>query len=265
MASNLSTIGFVFATEEDFRATMVRYAAETVAQAVCPPGTYGIWRSRAGAEIWFHLSPSDKGTTEICGLTPFFDGQSDVSMKITGAVARNGDNPFEGAFTGWVNPDGTGEGSYPLVFDAVDFAMQAAAPWPSVRRVRLSGFAREIAAFADDAAYSAARDPTDASEPKLAPQAFIPIGLFAAAQSTDDANGADEKPPSSAALFTGRIADHRTFTNEATGHTFEWLLVESLDATFDVLADPAVVQGTIVVGGTVEAAVWLFGRFLDET
>ena len=264
MASNLSTIGFVFANEDDFRAAMVRYAAETAAHAVCPAGTYGIWRSRAGAEIWFHLSPSDNGTTEICGLTPFFDGQSEVPLQITGIVPRNGDNPFEGAFTGWVNPDDSGEGSYPLVFDAVDFAMQAEAHWPAVRRVRLSGFAREIAAFADDDAYSAARNSLEDDQAKLAPQAFIPIGLFAAAQSADDGNAAEAKPPSSAALFTGRIKDHRTFTNDATGHSFEWLLIESLDATFDVVADPAVVTGTIAIGGTVEAAVWLFGRFLDE-
>ena len=264
MASNLSTIGFVFDSEDEFRAAMVRHAAEIVAQAECPAGSLGLWRSRAGAEIWFHLSAPGNGETEIYGLTPFFDGQSDIPLMITGPVPRGGDSPFEGAYKGWVNPDANGEGVYPLVFDAVDYVMHGAATWPAVKRVRLAGFAREVSAFADEAAYTAARASDNPDIPKLAPKAFIPIGLFAAAQAADDDATAEPKPPSSAALLTGRIAEHRTFTNEATGRAFEWLLVESLDATFDVLADPATVKGELAVGGTVEAAVWFFGRFLDE-
>jgi hypothetical protein len=40
--------------------------------------------------------------------------------------------------------------------------------------------------------------------------------------------------------------------------------VESLEATFDILADPDVVVGEIVQGGTVEVACLLFGRFVQD-
>ena len=40
--------------------------------------------------------------------------------------------------------------------------------------------------------------------------------------------------------------------------------VESLEATFDIVADPAVVSGTITDGGTIEAAVVMFGRLLED-
>jgi hypothetical protein len=42
-----------------------------------------------------------------------------------------------------------------------------------------------------------------------------------------------------------------------------WLLVESLEATFDIVADPEVVLGEITAGGTIEAAVMMFGRLLE--
>jgi hypothetical protein len=263
MASNLSTIGFVFADEEGFRSAMLQCAQDAGVRLPCLSGNYGIWRSRTGAEVWFHLGNSEDGATEIFGLTPFFEGQSEVSLKITGAIEREGDSEFEGAMTGWVSPDQTGEGSYPVVFDAVDFAAHAASTWPAIRRVRLTGFSREMQVFATEAAYYAARGTPDEDHPKLAAHAFIPVGLFAAAQSDTGADDAPLEAPSSAALLTGKILEHRVFTNEASGKDFAWLLVESLEATFDIVADPAVISGEIVDGGTIETAVWMFGRFLD--
>lgn len=262
MASNLSTIGFVFADEDSFRSAMLACANDTTAGLPCAGGNYGIWRSRTGAEIWFHLGASDDGGSEIFGVTPFYEGQSDVSLNITGPIVRDGDNPFEGALTGWVSPDEQGQGTYPIVFDAVDYAAHAATSWPAVRRVRLSGFAREMQVFGSEADYYAARGAPDAEHPKLSAHAFIPIGLFEASQSTADAASVP-LAASSASLMTGKILEHRTLTNEASGLDFVWMLVESLDATFDIVADPAVVTGELADGGTVEASVWMFGRFLD--
>lgn len=267
MASNLSTIGFVFEDEDAFRAAMIACAGAAVDQLPCATGNYGIWRSRAGAEIWFHLAaatPDDDGenSIEICGLTPFFEGQSDVALKVTGVIARSGDNPFEGAVTGWVSPDEAGEGSYPIVFDAVDFAAHAGDSWPAIRHVRLAGFARELQAFASEEAYYAARGAPDVEQPKLAAHAFIPVGLFAATQN-DKSSGSAPETPLPTALLTGTILEHQTFTNEASGLPFVWLLVESLEATIDIVADPAVINGELRDGGTIETAVWMFGRFLD--
>ena len=264
MASNLSTIGFVFADEEAFRSAMMTCANDAHLRLACASGNYGLWRSRTGAEVWFHLNQPADGQTEIYGLTPFFEGQSDVTLKITGPIAREGDNPFEGALTGWVAPDEASDGSYPIVFDAVDFDAHRQTQWPAIKHVRLSGFAREMHAFASDDAYYAARGAPDADNPKLASHAFIPMGLFAAAQSENDDAGTVPEPPTSAALLTGKVLEHRTLTNEATGNDFVWLLVESLEATFDIVADPAIVTGEIVDSGTIEAAVWMFGRILED-
>lgn len=265
MASNLSTIGFVFNDAEVFRDVMMRCANQSTVQLACSAGSYGIWRSRTGAEIWFHLGKSDDGTTEIFGLTPFFEGQSEVVLNITSAAARDGDNDFEGAMQGWVSPDGATDGSYPILFDAVDFAAHDSAEWPAQRRVRLTAFARELEAFASDAAYYAARGNAGDDVPQLAAHAYIPVGLFAAEDGSEAPAGAADAPsPQSSAVLTGNVLEHRTFTNEISGHDFVWLLVESLEATFDIVADPAIITGNIVEGGTIEAAVVMFGRLLDE-
>ena len=265
MASNLSTIGFVFPNPEAFRDTMLKCAGEITAQQECGTGAYGIWRSRTGAEIWFHLGRADNGEVEILGLTPFFEGQSDVLLKISQPVLRDGDNSFEGALTGWVSPENGSEGSYPIQFDAVDFAAHANATWPDLRRVRLTSFARELQAFPSDAAYYAARGTPDEEHPKLSAHAFIPLGIFASAVESDGDNDNNAQTPDSSALLTGTILDHRTYTNEVSGAPFVWLLVESLEATFDIVADPAIIKGELVNGGTIEAAVIMFGRLLPDT
>ena len=257
MASNLSTIGFVFANEDEFRKTMIECAANASANLNCASGTYGIWQSRSGAEIWFHLGKTVDGEVEIFGLTPFFSGASDITLEITGPVQRASDNDFEGAFHAWMTTGAGGEKLYPLVFDAIDFAAHKVAAWPSLARARLCGFARELAAFPDEAAYYAAR--TGGDSPQLSSKAFIPIGLFASDQPSYSEAGTGQAPASTA-LLTGRIVEYRQLKNEETGRPFAWMLVQTLDATIDIVADPEIVTGVITDGGTIETTVLLFGR-----
>lgn len=252
MPSNLSTIGFTFADEQAFVELMIRLAGASVGRLACECGDYAVWRSRTGAELWFHLPVfgSEDDALDIEGLTPFYEGQSEASVEIRARLRRADDNPFEGAFLAWV------EDSFPVVFEAVDFAAHAARELPLRTRVRLDAFALELEAFADEAAFAAAE--RGGNGIPLAPRAFVPIGQLAAAAADDD-----DAVPTSSALLTGKVLEHRLLSNEASGGTFHWLLVDSLDAVLDVLADPEVVKGTITVGGTVEVSCRMFGRLLD--
>ena len=155
-------------------------------------------------------------------------------------------------------PDEFGVGAYPIVFDAVDFAAQSEREVPDVWRARVCGFARELRAFADEAAFLAA---DTGAEPKLAVQAFLPIGLY---QEGEDGAGESAAEPRSIAVLTGRVLEHARLVNEETGHPFHWLLIESLAATYDILADPDAVTGDIVPGGVIEAAALFFGRILED-
>ncbi len=257
MASNLSTIGFQFANEQQFRDVMMACAAEAGEDLECPGGHYGLWSSRSGAQIWFHLVRTQAGEIEIMGLTPFFDGKSDVALTIRRSVQRPSDNRFEGSLEAVVE---TEEGdAYPISFHAVDFALSGAEEWPVKRRVRLSAFARDVMGYKDEAAYYAAAE--QGPGPVFAAQCFVPLGMLASEQKEEDgAESADVQP--GLAYFCGRVVEHSRLVNEKTGSTFVWMVVETLGATLDVLADPQVVDGELVEGGTIAVNALLFGRML---
>ena len=259
MASNLSTIGFDDSKPEELEKLLMRLAESASARLTTPKGDYAIWRSRTGAEIWFHLAPQAEGAgteREIVGLTPFFEGNSNVPLNVTEAVRRPGYGEMEGAFHAWVAPDEEGEGAYPMVFDAVDFAAMGARELPERWRARVCGFARELKVYADEEAFVVSQS----EEPKLAGCAFLPVGMFAAIAGRNADAPAAEQVPSSHALIVGKVLAHKRLVNEATDRAFHWLSVQSLAATYDVLAEPDAVSGEIVEGAIVHAGCWLFGR-----
>lgn len=255
MASNMSTIGFVFGSNEEFQETMIRLAGEAREYHAAGPGEYAIWRSRTGAEIWFHLegaAEASGGERAIEGLTPFFEGERTIQLVVTGPVRREGYNAFEGAFQAKIGGTGDSAG-FPLVFDAVNFAAHTGRKLPARLKAKLAAFAREVKAFPSEEDFKAAQT----REPRFAPKAFIPIGMFASAGDPDG------QPPSSQALITGRVVETRIFENEATGRAFRWIAVESLEMTIDVVADPEVISDDITPGGTVEVLALLFGRIMS--
>lgn len=148
MASNLETIGLGVADRTAFE-QLVTGLAEAAREGLSTPvGDYAVWRSRSGAEVWLHIAPADRdgpdAVREIQGLTPFFDGTSDISLSVTERINRPDDNAFEGAYQAWVGDGGapgTEGGNYPLVFDAVDFAAFSNQNLPAACRARICGFA----------------------------------------------------------------------------------------------------------------------------
>lgn len=256
MVSNLSTIGFAFADDAGFTDTMQRLSSGAFERLACGPGDYAIWRSRTGAEVWFHVT-GDRGGDghlkdhEIIGLTPFFEGLSDVAIEVTEAIARPGENEFEGAFHAWVDPDEeTGTGVHPIVFDAVDFAAHCDRQMPFLARAKLAGFARDVRVLTDD-------DGTASAKAGSTARSFMAIGLFTAKDQDGEAAA-----PSSSALLTGEVIDCSELINEETGAAFRWLLVRCAEQTFDILADPDAINGVVKTGSIVEVATVFFGRIV---
>lgn len=272
MTSNLSTIGFAFTDDESFAATMVKLANAAQQRLVTERGEYAIWRSRTGAEIWFHLGDDGEssGERDIIGLTPFYEGESAVRIAATETLKRPDDNALEGLVHAWVDPDSTGVGSYPLVYDAVDFAALADRELPSELTCRIAAFCRELTLFDSVEALTASEPAGDG--PGLAPQSLVPIGLFEASDDDpedlpvdgpdDEEEGESEPVPTPTILVRGTVKSHRRHVNEITGHAFHWMLVETLDAVIDVIAEDEIVTGEPHEGSAIEAYAWLFGRML---
>lgn len=264
MASNLSTIGFTFVDDTAFEETMVKLANQAQQRLDTPAGDYAIWRSRTGAEIWFHLGaadpgaePADRGERAIVGLAPFYQGESDVHIAATELFKRPDDNALEGLIHAWVAPDDSGVGSYPIVYEAVDFAAHTEQELPAEWRARIVCFCREIEVF--DSVEALLDSERGDDGPKLAPQSLVPIGLFGDMENAGQA-GRDDETPQPTVLVRGIVREHRRQVNEITGHAFLWMLVETLDATLDVIADADLVEREPHAGSAIEAYAWLFGR-----
>ena len=226
MAGPLAAIGFEFTDPDEFQARMLALAATTVERLDCEAGDYAIWRSRTGAEIWFHLTlfGAEDDARDIVGLTPFFEGGSEIALRVTRHIGRAGDNAFEGAFEACFK---SGEIDAALVFDAVDFAAHAGRQPPYDCHARLLGFAHRVAV-------SSAAEGFDKSE-----------------------------TTAGTARLTGRILELRRLTNEITGGPFTAIVLSCAGHDFDIVAAPASFDREFAVGETVGATCALFGRLLD--
>lgn len=255
MASNFDCIGLGVSNEAALGDLVVRLASAAKERLVTDAGEYAIWRSRSGAELWVHLGPKEGGDDaerEIIGVTPFFEGRSEVLLNLDEVFRRPDDNSHEGAFQGWVCHDADDDrGAYSLIFDAVDFAAHGNSPLPALRHVRLTGFARAIVVGDEPG--------TEGQVPaaERGQKSFCSTGTFTGEPSSPSTSGA------TGAYLTGQVNDFACLVNEATGEQFTWLLVDSWLASFDIVADPGVITGNISVGATVQVDCAMFGRIMD--
>ena len=232
MASNFDCIGLRVTNATELEDLVFRLAGDASERLVTDIGEYAIWRSRTGAELWLHLGAAEEGVREIVGMTPFFDGRSNLLLDVDRVIKRPSDNEHEGAFHGRICAsanDGT-----PLIFDAVDFAAHNTRSLPARWHIRLTGFARQMILRTDAERHRPALTLTDAS--------------------------ADIE---SMVRVSGQIASCETLINEATGNSFCWLFIDGADASLDVVAPLEVLPDAIKLGAMVEADCVLFGRIMD--
>ncbi len=229
---------------------LLEKAAENVEEISCGKGAYLRWSCEQGAELWLQL---DKRGS-IVGVTPYFNGKSEMRVAVTALVGRPDDTPMEGAVYGWADPQGDEpeSGSYPFVFDLVDKAVYGNLDYPFVSQVRLSAFAHELSIYESEDSFDEAQE----DEIKFASESFIPSGLFRP-------DGETTEPPESHAIFTGHILEARELTNPLTDGRYAWIRVRTLGGEIDVVSDLELIETTPVVGGIASGTFWLCGRILE--
>jgi len=120
---------------------------------------------------------------------------------------------------------------------------------PSEVTVQLAAFPREILAFENQEAMRSSNTWMN----QMAPESCIPSGLFLP-------KGQKIDPPNPEIMFCGTVQDTSQLTNPITGHPFFWARVRTLGGELDVVADPAIVKGTIKKNGIIGSMSWLSGR-----
>jgi hypothetical protein len=241
MPNHFAAIGFDV-WDEDQLEELVSRAIEHGQGIRVPGGVYYRWAPGAGAEVWVQVAGGG-----WVGLTPHFDGSTALRAGIIARVVHPEDTPLEGSLHAWANPgDGAvDDGDYPFVFAVPDYRALDRMRLPVAARVQVAAFAHELDVHASEEAYLSAQD----TEPKFAPESFIPAGMF----------GAEGQAPSPLALISGRVLAAERRVNPAGGG-FWWMHVRTLGGELDVVAEEGIVTEPPAAGGIVSGEFYLSGR-----
>ncbi|MBU5483744.1 hypothetical protein KQI86_05330 [Clostridium sp. MSJ-11] len=249
MASHFSSIGLNIIKKEDF-SNYFNEAYENGEEISTELGTYIKWSIGNGVELWGQI---DKNNRAI-GMNPHFTGKSKMRVRITDKIKREDDTVLDGAFYCWADPqEGESQGAYPFVFDLPDMEIYREINTPQIVNAQITGFAHKISVYKDDEEFSNSQE----KEFKLAPEAFIPVGLF---NSTEK----DRNSSQAMAMFTGHVVDRCKLRNFYTDIEFIWAKVSTLGGEFDIVVDPEILEGDICVNDVVEGTFWLSGRIIGE-
>lgn len=252
MPSHMSTIGFPVQTNQDFN-HLARQTIESGETIESPGGAYRVWAPGEGVELWTQHDEGDN----LIGLNPHFSGQARMQVGLTRRVNRPRGSALDGAFYGWANPRDLNArlppGDYPFVFDTPDYRTHDALQLPRVVSVQLVGFVHRLSAFDDEQAMRA----SDSWMKSVAPESCIPSGTF-----TPDGKTID--PPKAEVILCGRALQTARLINPFTRQAFWWAWVRTLGGEIDIVADPEVVEGTIVKDGIIGGTLWMSGRIQEE-
>lgn len=242
MADHFAAIGFLLKRPEDF-VRLASRAARVGTAVRAPHGSYVSWSVGHGAELWVQVDEQ----RQPIGCHPHFAGSSRLRARVT-AILPDPGAPMDGSL--YATATEAGAAQYPFVVDVPDFNVRVAQlTVPADVTLQVAAFAYELQCFADDGEFLRPGNRVS----KLATEAFIPSGLF-------QPDGRPIHPPQARAIFTGYVRHSEQRSNLFSGRWFQYLTVQSLGGTFDVVADPSVVQGSPVVGGVIFGSFWLSAR-----
>ncbi|OYD07630.1 hypothetical protein [Paludifilum halophilum] len=252
MASHFSDIGFNADSDEEIM-SLLRQAAQEGQPVESTNGHYLFWSPEEGIQLWLQVDP--EGT--VIGFNPHLAGKGRIRAALTEEQPEP-DMTMEGGFHAWADPSGESPdtGAYPFLFDMPDYdRYRGHLALPQTVNTQIAAFAHELYSFADEDAYASFQRENDL---RFTPESFVSSGLLIASEAKT------EERPEATAVFTGRVLETERRTNPTSGRPFYHLHVRTLGGTFDVAADPDIIQGEPVPGGIVQGSFWLSGRIIDS-
>jgi hypothetical protein len=241
--SNLSSIGFVADTQEEFQ-QLFDYCYNNGEKIICSDGVYYKYSDDSGAELYGQLS----NQREFLGMNPHFRGESRRRVSLTDCYTYM-DSSLDGGFYCLAEPyteskDTTG--LYPFYCEIPDFKTIEPLNFPVFIDLQLSAFAGELQIYNDESTFSD-------QQTKYASKSFIPLDFV------------EEKRdlPEGFAFFTGIIKKWERRKNIQSDRVFYWFLVDSYGGEIDVISDPEFINTEPKIGGVVQGSFWLSGKLID--
>lgn len=274
MCTRLHAIGFACEIDRQTAGFIAEAAVSARRRIATPSGEYRIWRSSAGAEIWFHYAdrlhakpvngapndarPASSGFDPIAnlsGMSIVHGGTSDVRLRLVRALATSPKNPLEGLAIGSLGSTRPSERPLVFTFELLGFAQERIAS-PITARVQLTALAQRVWAYPYEQDYLA----------ETPSHRLIALGAVADVTADDlkDLKLIYQPRPGSLWLLTGSVTRSMRMINPVTSVPYYWMSVSTDRGCFDVIANPGVIQGDISNGHIVQAVVTVTGRILER-
>lgn len=261
MSTRLHALGFPPAWTADV-AFQLRGLVEQSRIVETQKGTYRHWRSRDGAELWFHYptrQPRAPGSdaSRIDIITPFHRGLSAIKLRIGRVLAMDRANPLEGSCLAWLPKTASGWREQAIVFELVPYARHAFGPQPFKTEAQIVCFAHGLWAF----------DTTDRYISGTPQNRRIKVGAYVPVAQSDVPEVAltYRNPPVTLGLLTGHVRRAIRFINPVTREPYYWLSLDTQRGLFDVVVNPAVVVGDVSEGNVVQACGSFVARLAKTT
>jgi hypothetical protein len=254
MAGHFAAIGFDFLDQESFRAGLGGIGGLAVEVARSEGAVHLQWQDGSGACVAFHL---DAKSGELACVTPFFAPAAPTRWRARSTA------PLDDAGCGHC-----GGALCDLLDDAGETVTRAAVQWLCFQPYRawlrttrtydldVVGFAQSIELFSDADAFasspaSSLTDLAGAGAARMAPDAFIPVGILRPGRDVSRA---------ATARFAGRIRAAARLDNARSGGRFWRMRIDALPGPIDVVAGEHALLGEPRVGGHAVVDAWLVGR-----
>lgn len=261
VCTRLHAIGFACEMDRD-TADAIALIARTKGRSVeVGKGEYRTWVSAGGAEIWLHYPSPDPSRADaidpiddLKGMTVFQRGASAVRMRIHRKISWTPQNPLDGVCIANLPALRRKERGLPFVFEQVGYAVERSEP-PFDARVQLAGLAHRVWAYATETEFLRT----------VPSQRLISRGAIAAMNEDEiwDARLIYQTKPGALWLVTGLIVKSIQLRNPLANKPYYWLLVQTDRGDIDVVANPAVIEGDISSGHTIQTIVSMVGRILE--
>ncbi len=226
-------------------------------------GNYRVWRSQQGAELWFHYpqrplqqrhlakdKPAQPEPARPVAVTPFHRGLSSCPIKIGRYLAVDRVNPLEGSCMAWLPPPPGGGHEQVIVLELAPYGLQPLRTPPHTTTAQIVCFAHAVWAFKDATAYSRETP----SNRRIQAGSVSPV----TESDVPEIKLSYRQSPITLALATGTVRRAIRHINPETREPYYWMLLETKRGSFDVIANPAEVQGDISEGNTAQVC----GSFL---
>ncbi len=256
--SHFTCIGFTISSPEELK-SIVNSVVEKGESIQLRRGCYYLWQSGLfGAELWIHVDDLHMFT----GMTPHFDGKSDLLVKSAREMSKSGSLSLGGFAKGLIEDKRlrSQRNREPFVFEMVDRGRydpfqrldDRSFAFPSISHVQLTALAYRVDFYETDDDYRMSQR----GGLELLTEAFIP-------GATIHPDFSNTNRLESAASITGRVIEHRDLVNPFSNNKYRWILLKTLGGTVDVVVDQDGLNKSIADGGVISGTFWLTGKLLN--